>query len=551
MVEETPPAIAMPYNLGNLIYDESVLTSRMDITGLELIANTSSLLSDSSLTKFPLVSFAHENRSYSNYRVPQNGISILTQNDNVKKGETNALPGVTDNGRCFAAGDAKYQGTRADDLKLFCDSQSVDASSQLVVTNDTAGICSEQCTALDTQSGTSSTTVATSTCSHQSIKKSYSWDPTIASEIIEDIVSGIANNGVAVVKDSSRPMPPSLLEVSEKMKIGGHNVFGLDTVPLWGFSSVRGRRPEMEDAVAALPRFLKIPRQMLMDGPISNSLNQYLSADLFGVYDGHGGSQVANYCRDRLHLALAEAVTIEREDLLTGNVACNWKERWERALLSCFQKVDNEVGGTGTSGAYDPSLVEPIAPGAVGSTAVVGIICPSHIIVANCGDSRAVLCRGKLAMPLSVDHKPNREDEYERIEAAGGKVIDWDGYRVSGVLGMSRSIGDRYLSPFVIPDPEMTFVPRSKEDECLILASDGLWDVMTNEEVCEVARRRILLWHKKNGPSLPQDRGEGIDPAAQDAADCLSRLALQRGSKDNISVIVVDLKLVRKFKKKT
>mgnify|MGYP004715670557 FL=1 len=107
------------------------------------------------------------------------------------------------------------------------------------------------------------------------------------------------------------------------------------------------------------------------------------------------------------------------------------------------------------------------------------------------------------------------------------------------------------MRPSVIEDPEMTFVPRSREDECLILASDGLWDVMTNEEVCEVARRRILLWHKKNGPSPPNERGERIDPAAQDAADYLSRLALQRGSKDNISVIVVDLKPVRKFKKKT
>ncbi|XP_027173335.1 protein phosphatase 2C 50 [Coffea eugenioides] len=537
----------MPYNLGNLIYDESVLTTRVDITGLELIANTSSLLSESSLTKFPLVSFAHESRSYSNYRTPQNGTSILTQNDNVKKGEANTLPGATDNGRCFAVGDAMYQATMADDLKLFSGSQSVDASSQLV-SNDTTSVCSEQCTALDTQSGTSLITVA-STCSHQSIKKSYSWDPTIASEIIEDIVSGIANNGVAVVKDSTRPVPSSLLEVSEKMKIDRH-VFSLYTVPLWGFSSIRGRRPEMEDAVAALPRFFKIPRQMLMDGPVSNALNQCLSADLFGVYDGHGGSQVADYCRDRLHLALAEVLNVEREDLLTGNGACNWKERWERVLLSCFHKVDNEVGGMGTSGANEPSLV-PIAPEAVGSTAVVGIICPSHIIVANCGDSRAVLCRAKVAVPLSIDHKPNREDEYERIEAAGGKVIDWGGYRVSGVLGMSRSIGDRYLRPYVIADPEMTFVPRSREDECLILASDGLWDVMTNEEVCEVARRRILLWHKKNGPSLANERGERIDPAAQDAADYLSRLALQRGSKDNISVIVVDLKPVRKFKKKT
>lgn len=94
-------------------------------------------------------------------------------------------------------------------------------------------------------------------------------------------------------------------------------------------------------------------------------------------------------------------------------------------------------------------------------------------------------------------------------------------------------------------------VPRAKQDECLILASDGLWDVMTNEEACDVARKRILLWHKKHGNSLPVERGDGVDPAAQAAAEYLSRLALQKGSKDNITVIVIDLKAQRKLKIKT
>lgn len=112
--------------------------------------------------------------------------------------------------------------------------------------------------------------------------------------------------------------------------------------------------------------------------------------------------------------------------------------------------------------------------------------------------------------------------------------------------------GDRYLKPWIIPDPEVMFIPRTKEDDCLILASDGLWDVMSNEEVCEMARKRILLWHKKNGSlALPVDRGSTIDLAAQAAAECLSNRALQKGSKDNITVIVVDLKAQRKFKTKT
>lgn len=114
----------------------------------------------------------------------------------------------------------------------------------------------------------------------------------------------------------------------------------------------------------------------------------------------------------------------------------------------------------------------------------------------------------------------------------------------------SSIAGDRYLKPWIIPDPEVMFIPRMKEDECLILASDGLWDVMTNEEVCDMARKRILLWHKKNGNAPVLGRGEGIDPAAQAAAEWLSNRALQKGSKDNITVIVVDLKSQRKFKTK-
>lgn len=107
------------------------------------------------------------------------------------------------------------------------------------------------------------------------------------------------------------------------------------------------------------------------------------------------------------------------------------------------------------------------------------------------------------------------------------------------------------MKPWVIPDPEVTFVPRAKEDDCLILASDGLWDVMTNEEACDIARKRILLWHRRQGDTLSAERGEGVDPAAQAAADCLSRRALQKGSRDNITVIVVDLKARRKFRWKT
>ncbi|KAL4276510.1 protein phosphatase 2C 56-like isoform X2 [Arachis ipaensis] len=117
---------------------------------------------------------------------------------------------------------------------------------------------------------------------------------------------------------------------------------------------------------------------------------------------------------------------------------------------------------------------------------------------------------------------------------------------------MSRSIGGRYLKPCIIPESEVKFVQWEKYDECLFLASDGLWDVVTNEEACEVAQKRILLWHKKyvEIASMTEQVEEGVDPAAHSAAEYLSRLAHQRGSKDNISVIVIDLKAQRKIKRK-
>ncbi|XP_006342957.1 protein phosphatase 2C 16-like isoform X2 [Solanum tuberosum] len=352
------------------------------------------------------------------------------------------------------------------------------------------------------------------------------------------------------------PLPSEKEPVKESVK----SVFELECVPLWGSVSICGKRPEMEDALMAVPNFMKIPIKMFIGDRVIDGLSQslsHLTSHFYGVYDGHGGSQVADYCCKRVHLALVEELKLPKHDLVDGSVRDTRQVQWEKVFTNCFLKVDDEVGGKVNIDLCDDNMntssctSEPIAPETVGSTAVVAVICSSHIIVANCGDSRAVLYRGKEAVALSIDHKPSREDEYARIEASGGKVIQWNGHRVFGVLAMSRSIGDRYLKPWIIPEPEVMFVPRAREDECLVLASDGLWDVMTNEEACEVARRRILLWHKKNGTNSLPERGQGVDPAAQAAAEYLSSMALQKGSKDNISVIVVDLKAHRKFKSKS
>ncbi|KAG8077717.1 hypothetical protein GUJ93_ZPchr0007g3570 [Zizania palustris] len=342
---------------------------------------------------------------------------------------------------------------------------------------------------------------------------------------------------------------------------GKRSVYLMECVPLWGCAATRGRDAEMEDACAAVPRFADVPVRMLAGrreldglGLDFDAAALRLPAHLFGVYDGHGGSEVANYCQDRIHVVLREVLRTEMGLRDLGEV--DVKVQWENAFGDCFQRVDDEVSGkasrlTLTNGAGEFQF-EPVAADNIGSTATVAVVCSSHVITANCGDSRVVLCRGKEPIAMSIDHKPDRKDERARIEAAGGKVIDWNGYRVSGILAMSRSIGDRYLKPFLIPEPEITVVPRAKDDDCLILASDGLWDVMSNEEACKVARRQILMWYKNNDAPHPSEYGEStMNPAAQAAADCLVRIALTKGSEDNITVIVIDLKPRKKLKGKS
>ncbi|XP_040383365.1 probable protein phosphatase 2C 7 isoform X3 [Oryza brachyantha] len=155
-----------------------------------------------------------------------------------------------------------------------------------------------------------------------------------------------------------------------------------------------------------------------------------------------------------------------------------------------------------------------------GSTASTAILIGNHLYVANVGDSRTVMSKAGKAIALSKDHKPNRKDEKKRIENAGGLVI-WSGtWRVSGVLAMSRAFGNRLLKRFVVADPEIQEQEIDDDLEFLILASDGLWDVVSNEHA-------VAFVKAEEGPEA--------------AARKLTEIAFARGSTDNITCIVVNL----------
>ncbi|KAK3006678.1 hypothetical protein RJ639_016946 [Escallonia herrerae] len=256
------------------------------------------------------------------------------------------------------------------------------------------------------------------------------------------------------------------------------------TCPSHGSVSVIGRRRTMEDAVTVELGF------------VTGSLRKY---DFYGVYDGHGGSRVAHACRDRLHWLLVKEVEGEEVEV-----------DWDKVLVASFGKMDEEVVVDG--GAVSAS---------VGSTAVVAVVGAEVVVVANCGDSRAVLSRGGVAVALSSDHKAPH------------------------FVAISRGKGDHYLKPYVISRPEVTVSKRTSKDEFLILASDGLWDVISNEVACQVVRRCLAGRMRRSSQGIADGTKSNESPKeirAAEGAAVLAELAMARGSKDNISVIVVELK---------
>lgn len=134
-----------------------------------------------------------------------------------------------------------------------------------------------------------------------------------------------------------------------------------------------------------------------------------------------------------------------------------------------------------------------------GSTVVAALISPYYIYFANCGDSRAMLCRSGQVCFSTEDHKPYSPLEKERIESAGGSVTI---QRINGSLAVSRALGDfsykgaENRTPsqqMVSPEPEVCVVDRSPADEFLVLACDGVWDTISNEELCAFIHNRLQV----------------------------------------------------------
>ncbi|CAN1798961.1 Probable protein phosphatase 2C 44 [Linum perenne] len=214
---------------------------------------------------------------------------------------------------------------------------------------------------------------------------------------------------------------------------------------------------------------------------------------LFAIFDGHLGDSVASYLKDNLI-----------DNIL--NEPIFWEDP-AGAIKNAYCSTDNLI------------LKNSLQLGPGGSTAVTAIVIDGKDLwVANIGDSRAVVCESGAANQLTVDHEPHTERK--RIENRGGFVttLPGDVPRVNGQLAVARAFGDQSLKAHLTSEPDVRHVPIDSTMEFVILASDGLWKVMKNQEAVD------LVKDKK-------------DPQA--AAKRLTTEALARNSKDDISCIVI------------
>ncbi|KAL3668543.1 hypothetical protein V7S43_006626 [Phytophthora oleae] len=265
-----------------------------------------------------------------------------------------------------------------------------------------------------------------------------------------------------------------------------------------GKSSMQGWRDTMEDVdIVQIPMHPSVP-----------------DTTCVAVFDGHGGSSVSTYIAEKIIGAIIETEAFRKDHKSPDSLAV--------ALCEGFMTADEIL-------KEDPEYAT--ACDEVGSTGLFAIITPKDIICANVGDSRCIMSNTKIpeVLQLSVDHKPDLEFEKQRIVAAGGTVFRG---RVCGGVAVARSFGDLWfkrnaeLKPhqqLVTSEPCVRVQRRDPADEFLVLCCDGIYDVMSNDQLRKFIRSKL-----KNGVKSPKDISEML------LDECLAK-----GSRDNMSAVIV------------
>jgi len=245
----------------------------------------------------------------------------------------------------------------------------------------------------------------------------------------------------------------------------------------------------------------------------------------FAVFDGHAGKDAAEWCGFHFHdtflTALRESDLPSIPDTLNHTfheVDRALSQRAEESegklhsgctAVTAFLRLEDAKGGQSflSGGAASQGVYE-----AKPSDQLRRVL-----YCANAGDARAVLCRGGKAVRLTYDHQGSDKQEAKRVTDAGGFMMSG---RVNGVLAVTRSLGDSSMKEFVVGSPYTTETELCEEDEFMIIACDGLWDVASDQ----TAIRKVRSME-----------------SSQEASQFLVDYALRKGSQDNVTVLVVRL----------
>ncbi|XP_017770293.1 PREDICTED: protein phosphatase 1E-like [Nicrophorus vespilloides] len=189
----------------------------------------------------------------------------------------------------------------------------------------------------------------------------------------------------------------------------------------------------------------------------------------YAIFDGHAGHDAAAYSAAHLHQYLAESR--------------HFVSNPEQALIDAFCKTDALF--------IEKCKVENFSSG---TTAVCALLRPKEksLYIAWVGDSQALIANQGKILQCVNPHKPFRPDEKERIENEGGMIIYWGTWRVNGQLAVSRAIGDAEYKPFVIAVPEVREIPLSGSEDFIILACDGLWDFLSEEDAAMLVYKMVF-----------------------------------------------------------
>ena len=221
---------------------------------------------------------------------------------------------------------------------------------------------------------------------------------------------------------------------------------------------------------------------------------------LFGIFDGHGSDKSAIYCKENFPKHLDKLLSVKHSKFDPNRATI------EENFIKAFKDIDEEI-----------KKMDYID---FGNTATIVYITDKTWYCAKVGDSKCILISKRNFKRLSYEDKCIDENEKIRIINAGGEITK---KKLNGILSVSRAMGDFFLKDFgLISEPHITKIEINYDDKFCIIASDGIWDVITEEMVFNMSKKV---------------------ESAEDLANKILKLALTLGSQDNISIVVIGFNL--------